>query len=83
MRLVLLLLVLLLPRLALAEANVLVIHSYHQGMQWTDAQQAGLEAALRSESVHLQVDYMDSKRYQSPWYLDQLVDVYRAKLSSE
>ena len=83
MRLVFLLLALLLPRLALAEANVLVIHSYHQGMQWTDAQQAGLEAVVRSEPVHLQVDYMDSKRYQSPWYLDQLVDLYRAKLSSE
>ncbi|GAB6263478.1 EAL domain-containing protein [Photobacterium sp. CCB-ST2H9] len=83
MRLVLLLLALCLPRLVMAEANVLVIHSYHQGMRWTDAQQDGLSAALRSTDIQLQVDYMDSMRYQSPWYLDQLVDLYQAKLSSE
>ncbi|MDO6708271.1 ABC transporter substrate binding protein [Photobacterium sp. 1_MG-2023] len=83
MRLVLLLLVLLMPRLALAEANVLVIHSYHQGMRWTDAQQAGLSDAVRASQIHLQIDYMDSKRYQSPWYLHQLVDLYKAKLGNE
>ncbi|MGF1701060.1 EAL domain-containing protein [Photobacterium makurazakiensis] len=62
------------------EQDILVIHSYHQGMQWTDSLQAGIEAATEHSSVSLSVSYMDSKRYQSSTYMAELLDIYRAKL---
>ena len=63
--------------------DTLVIHSYHQGMIWTDALQAGLESVTRAHGIPLHVSYMDSKRYQSASYLNELLDIYRTKLSRE
>ncbi|EHA1081828.1 EAL domain-containing protein [Photobacterium damselae] len=63
--------------------NVLVIHSYHQGLGWTDAVQSGLEDITANKNIALNVSYMDSKRYQSKAYLHELVAIYRIKLRSE
>ena len=64
--------------------DTLVIHSYHKGMRWTDGLQAGLESvASTQQGVSLHVNYMDSKRYQSPAYLNELLDIYRTKLKRE
>ena len=63
--------------------DTLVIHSYHQGMRWTDSLQAGLESASKPHDIPLHVSYMDSKRYQSASYLNELLDIYRAKLTRE
>ena len=63
--------------------DTLVIHSYHKGMRWTDGIQAGLESVASTEGVSLHVNYMDSKRYQSPAYLNELLDIYRTKLLRE
>lgn len=53
--------------------HILVLHSYHQGYQWTDSVHEGFMNALsrRSEDV-VHVEYMDTIANQSPEYLHQL-----------
>ncbi|WP_299019882.1 ABC transporter substrate binding protein [uncultured Photobacterium sp.] len=63
--------------------DTLVIHSYHRGMSWTDAMQAGLESAIEHHNIPFHVSYMDSKRYQSESYLNELLDIYRTKLANK
>jgi hypothetical protein len=72
-----------LPSFAEPAKNTLVIHSYHQGLLWTDALQAGLEAATRPYNIPLNVSYMDTKRYQSEFDLAKRLDIYRDKLANE
>ena len=45
--------------------RVLLIHSYHSGMPWTDFQQKGFAETLRNSgrNVDLFVEYLDSLRY--------------------
>jgi len=42
--------------------RVLVLHSYHQGMQWTDSVTAGLQARLQGKA-ELVIEYLDVKRF--------------------
>ncbi|MGF1686903.1 EAL domain-containing protein [Photobacterium japonica] len=63
--------------------DVLVIQSYHRGMQWSDSLQTGLTQAIAPTDLALHVNYMDSKRYQSPEFLAALVEIYRAKFEHE
>lgn len=62
-----LLLLLVLPAPCLATQNVLVLHSYHRGYEWTDNVKLGMEAVLNRERPELElfVENMDTKR-QSP-----------------
>ena len=49
--------------LAFASGAVLVLNSYHQGMDWTDGELAGLKESLgKAHSAELYIEYMDSKR---------------------
>ncbi|MEJ2403332.1 MAG: ABC transporter substrate binding protein [Candidatus Thiodiazotropha sp.] len=45
--------------------SVLLIHSYHAGMPWTDAQQMGFADTLRNSglNIDLYIEYLDSLRY--------------------
>ncbi|MCW8331120.1 EAL domain-containing protein [Photobacterium sp. SDRW27] len=83
MRLLVLLLLLLAAPVSAQVKDTLVIHSYHQGLSWTDSLQAGLESATKAYDIPLHVSYMDSKRYQSERYLNELLDIYRTKLTRE
>lgn len=50
--------------------QVLIIHSYHSGLTWTDAVTSGIRDALsRSDSdIHISVEYLDARRYpKSGW----------------
>jgi signal transduction histidine kinase len=59
---------------------ILLIHSYHKGMLWGDDITKGIESVLQSEpAIHLLVEYMDTKRYDQPDYLQRLADIYRYK----
>ena len=44
--------------------NILVLHSFHQGYEWTDSVQQGIldEMAPRRKDVSLSVEYLDSIR---------------------
>ena len=63
--------------------DVLILHSYHPGLPWTDSIMAGMQEALddRIDGIHLQVEYLDSLRYPSPDYVDHLLEaIFRYKL---
>lgn len=69
----LLLLLLLLPPLPLAAASpsVLLLHSYHPGLSWTDTLNAGIHETFRAEmpGALLWVEYLDTKRNTDTSYL--------------
>ncbi|WP_372398136.1 EAL domain-containing protein [Azospirillum sp. HJ39] len=53
--------------------TVLVLHSYHQGYEWTDGQAAGIVQALAMAHDTLPVvHYLDWKRFPNPAGLDRL-----------
>ncbi|KJY84418.1 diguanylate cyclase [Vibrio galatheae] len=85
MRFCLLLLAFIISFSALAdEKDVLVVHSYHQGLFWTDSFQDGLEKQLKSADVAtIRVVYLDTKRTQSDAYFDQLYSLYKTKFEQE
>lgn len=48
----------------LADKNVLVLHSYHHGFDWTDSISKGLleTTAQNPEKINLYFEYLDAKR---------------------
>ena len=59
--------------------HVLLINSYHNGMDWTDGQVSGVEKILEKNapSVELHIEYMDTKRASDETHLNnfrQLLD---------
>ncbi|MDD1622359.1 MAG: ATP-binding protein [Methylococcaceae bacterium] len=79
LRLLVLLIALSIQTAAMAAQNhsVLLIHSYHSGMPWTDSQHQGFVDALRDSKlpVDLHVEYLDTLRYR------QQKDLMRENLS--
>lgn len=64
----------------LNEKNVLVLHSYHQGLEWTDSISAGILSVFnkyRNYSVHF--EYLDTKRNYSNEYFQKLLELYKVK----
>lgn len=57
-----------------AVRHVLLLHSYHAGMDWTDDETAGLRKALAASPspVELYVEYMDAKRVFDAIHFDNL-----------
>ncbi|UPQ89310.1 ABC transporter substrate binding protein [Vibrio sinaloensis] len=70
--------------IAIADENdILVIHSYHQGLFWTDSFQYGLEQQIEPYNLSTRVLYLDTKRMQDEHYLQQLYSLYRTKFEQE
>lgn len=84
MRIILLLLLLVppLPLLA-APPNVLVLHSYHPGLSWTDTLNTGIRETFRAEMPEalLWVEYLDTKRNTDTSYLSLQAALLRHKLA--
>ncbi len=69
---IILLILLLAPIQAHAKSqNVLVLHSYHPGLSWTDTLNAGIQETFRAEKPQalLWVEYLDTKRNTDTSYL--------------
>ncbi|MDY6904140.1 MAG: ABC transporter substrate binding protein [Thermodesulfobacteriota bacterium] len=66
------------------EKHVLVLHSYHQGLAWTDHIMQGMMAELESAGLDLDihVEYMDTKRHPPSIVFPLLKDYYRRKYQS-
>lgn len=64
-----------------AQRNVLVLHSYHQGLPWTDAISNGIKNTFKGteKKYALHFDFLDSKRNTTPEYLEQLRILYANK----
>jgi diguanylate cyclase (GGDEF)-like protein/PAS domain S-box-containing protein len=66
-----------------ASGNILILNSYHQGMDWTDGEVAGLREVLeKNGSPELYIEYMDAKRLPGPARFESirqlLVQKYRS-----
>ena len=60
--------------------KVLVLHSYHQGLKWTDNITQGILSILsQHENIEIQFEYMDTKRRYDEEYLEEFVKLYRLK----
>lgn len=81
---ILLLLLCLLPSFGFTNSlqrDVLVIHSYHQGLGWTDSITKGISNTFdgTEDEFGLHFDYLDSKRNNSPEYFKELRVLYSKK----
>ena len=65
--------------------KILVLHSYHQGLRWTDNVNLGIQKVMDSVGNKYVIDYeyLDTKRNPSPEYLDKLIELYDLKLTKE
>jgi len=79
--LILLGLILMPPALAEQHSHVLVLNSYHQGMDWTDGELSGVRSVLEkaSQPTQIHVEYMDTKRVADRAHFDNLRRLYSHK----
>jgi two-component system, cell cycle sensor histidine kinase and response regulator CckA len=61
--------------------RVLVLHSYHKGLGWTDSISEGIETALKKSEAPVEIfyEFMDTKRIFDETYLAELAKLYRYK----
>ena len=61
--------------------NVLVLHSYNEGLEWTDRITQGIESAFldKGQDIEFYFVYMDTKRIYDDQYLQHLYELYRHK----
>jgi two-component system cell cycle sensor histidine kinase/response regulator CckA len=61
--------------------RVLVLHSYHKGLGWTDSITEGIEAVFKKSEFPVEIfyEFMDTKRIFDETYLARLVELYRYK----
>ena len=68
---------------ATVEKNILVLHSYHQGLEWTDSISAGILSVVNKyKSVNVHFEYLDAKRNFSTEYFQKILELYKAKAKS-
>ena len=65
--------------------SVLVFHSFHKGLTWTDAIATGIDRFFEASdrTVNISRDFMDTNRIFTPAYLDQLAALYHTKYSGQ
>jgi signal transduction histidine kinase/ABC-type uncharacterized transport system substrate-binding protein len=65
--------------------KVLVLHSYHQGLKWTDNLNKGIREVMDSlgNKFELDYEYLDTKRNPSREYLNKIIELYDLKLQEE
>lgn len=60
--------------------KVLVLHSYHQGLSWTDNITRGMQSVFRQEKdIEVHFEYLDSKRNIDSIYFEELYQLYQTK----
>ena len=64
--------------------HILVLHSYHKGLTWTDSITRGIEDHLGTSGqvIDIEYAYMDTKRVFNQEYLGQLVQLYQVKFKN-
>jgi signal transduction histidine kinase/ABC-type uncharacterized transport system substrate-binding protein len=62
--------------------KILILHSYHQGLQWTDNVNEGIQEVMDSlgNRYELNYEYLDTKQNPSTDYLNKLTELYDLKL---
>lgn len=61
--------------------NILVLHSYHQGLEWTDSVTEGILSAFdeNDEDFIFYFEYLDTKRNPSKEYFNRLIEFEKQK----
>lgn len=61
--------------------KILVLHSYHQGLRWTDNVNQGIQEVIDSlgNEYELNYEYLDTKQNTSIEYLNKLIELYELK----
>ena len=87
--LTLILILILLPAVARAETRavaklptyrVLVLHSYHKGLTWTDGEELGIRSILDGrDDIEVHTEYLDSKRFPLDHVSDSAADFLSCK----
>ncbi len=64
--------------------NILVLHSYHKGLSWTDSLVRGIDEGFSGPGLTLNIshEFMDTKRLFTEDYLNQLDALYRLKFKN-
>jgi len=64
--------------------HILVLHSYEPSYQWTADFQKGIDEALSLSQlpIKMSIEYLDTKRINSPQYYQALSDYFSAKYAS-
>ncbi|PKQ62242.1 hypothetical protein BZG02_13060 [Labilibaculum filiforme] len=62
------------------ETNILVLHSYHQGLAWTDSITSGIRSVFKNRpEINLIFEYLDTKRNYNEDYFTALQNIYKVK----
>jgi PAS domain S-box-containing protein len=61
--------------------QILILHSYHKGLKWTDTEDEGIRSILGTKAADLDIrtEYMDAKHFSGERYERGLYDLYRQK----
>lgn len=59
--------------------NILLLNSYHKGYKWTDEVTRGVEETFADRNISLYIEYLDSKRFFNPEYLEALSVLLKKK----
>lgn len=74
------LLIFITPRAFSLKKKILVLHSYHQGLNWTDNITRGMQSVFNQhDNLEIQFEYMDTKRNPDIEYLDEFAKLYELK----
>ena len=68
-----------------SKKNILYLNSYHHGYRWSDKILEGIRSVLRESDSHigLQIEYMDTKKYNYTHIKNSLFTLYREKFRGE
>ena len=62
------------------DSNVLIMHSYHQGLEWTDNINEGIQSIFDYRpDIKVTYEYLDAKRNFSEQYFNSLKELYAVK----
>jgi len=69
--------------LATNSKEILLLHSYNNGLKWSDGITQGIKNTLEKyPKYELTIEYMDSKKIDNQEYLDTLMSLYEKKFSN-
>lgn len=57
--------------------DILLLHSYHKGYEWSDDISKAIEDSFKNSDVQITTEYMDTKRVYNESYLQILLKLYK------
>jgi len=62
--------------------EVLLLHSYHKGYEWTNSISQSIENSLKYIDVEITTEYMDTKRIYNEEYIESLFEFYKKRYAN-